>query len=86
MRKAQDIDVPIDVIGIKNKKGESVFKQPTADERERAILKKENDEQKAKETARENKRSDFKKGRDEVKEKKDSHMCGNPKIFLYEMS
>jgi len=70
MRKAQDIDVPIDVIGIKNKKGESVFKQPTADERERAILKKENDEQKAKETARENKRSDFKKGRDEVREKK----------------
>ena len=44
MRKAQDIDVPIDVIGIKNKKGESVYKQPTADERERAILKKENDE------------------------------------------
>ena len=70
MRKAQDIDVPIDVIGIKNKKGESVFKQPTADERERAILKKKNDEQKTKETARENKRSDFKKGRDEVREKK----------------
>jgi len=70
MRKAQDIDVPIDVIGIKNKKGESVYKQPTADERERAILKKENDEQKTKETARENKRSDFKKGRDEVREKK----------------
>ena len=70
MRKAQDIDVPIDVIGIKNKKGESVFKQPTDDERERAILKKENDEQKTKETARENKRSDFKKGRDEVREKK----------------
>jgi len=70
MRKAQDIDVPIDVIGIKNKKGESVFKQPTADERERAILKKENDEQKAKETARENKRSDFKKEREKKTEAK----------------
>ena len=42
MRKAQDIDVPIDVIGIKNKKGESVFKQPTDDER--AQLKEKNDE------------------------------------------
>jgi len=42
MRKAQDIDVPIDVIGIKNKKGESVFKQPTDDER--IQLREKNDE------------------------------------------